>query len=103
MDKIDGRINGQANCTLEAVGYAISNVGIQTNKPLLFRIKEIVAGIEEGNYDNLDELKGIIVDSIPENPNSGNNIFMMDAQGCGLELPLQMFLEELIIMVEEAL
>jgi hypothetical protein len=103
MDKIDGRINAQANCTLEAVAYAITNIGLQTNKSLLFRIKEIVAAIKEGDYNNLSELKGIVINNIPESPSSSNNIFMMNAQGCGLDLPLQMFLDELTIMVGESL
>jgi hypothetical protein len=102
MDNINGRINQQANCTLEAVTYAISNIGTQANKTFLFRIKELVALIEEGNYSNFLELKGIIANNIPESPSSGNNIFMMDVQGCGLGLPLQTFLDELMIMVEDS-
>jgi hypothetical protein len=103
MDNINGKINAQANCTLEAVTYAISNIGTQTNKTFLLRIKELVSLIEEGDYGNFLELKRIVASNIPDSPSSGNNIFMMDVQGCGLGLPLQTFLDELMILVEDSI
>lgn len=100
---LKNKVKEQANYSLEAVGNAIEKSTKQVNKNFLPRIKEIIMEIANGNYSNLHEFKGIVVNNTPEGSGPDNDIFSMDVRGGGVSLPLGQFLSELISLVEKLL
>ena len=98
---LENKINEKANYALEAIENAINEQDQQVNRYLLPRIKEIVLEIGGGNYINLHELKGIVISNTPEGSGPDNDIFLLDVKGGNIQIPLQIFLGNLITQVEE--
>lgn len=95
------KITNQASITLMALENIKPKVVHQVNRHHLLRINEIVKEIENGNFTNVQELKGIVVNNTPESSDHDNDIFSINAKAGGGEQDLGNFLWDLIRLVEK--